>query len=851
MAFLWIDYKAKPLSRRNRESQTEAFGKKGLSLFGLAAMFLIPSGWQGPLPEGTDREGDVLIAHVRVACDDSDQSVWHSLQVLTTALLLLRAQYPFLKFGPLYSDGAVNFKSFLFTLMLPDVYKRTGFRVADHLLPEAGDGKDRCDRDFAGVNKLFDSWVKVERRVMLTADDICDALEAGKTTGVTNCSLQTQRDKSQEKAWKEGLDTALFAQQVGKKREDLFYIKIEWKQDGQQWVFQGMTFFAYHEMGTGKFLSHQQLQTILPGSRPPVLSYVPFITRGSKLNDVTVVVEVKIELGREHKKRKVQARVAKKDAKQSVLAAKQAQEKADVAARSTCFRCPHCDQPFLQKGRLLNISHIKVCSRSRNKSSQEVKDIKGQQAIVSSKFALFQGHEQMLKPTDDTLIPLSEACASSMSAAVPCLSKPCRNASKHLSAIPHSVSCLVRAMVDTIVFNSGDDRELPLRGWASREANVRSSERFGDEVKAQLLLCFDRKQRMNAHHIEQHLAQHFGKYAGPKKCLRGAQISSWVGSEVQRRKKKALGLDTDSVLDSLQAVAARYGTDSCATESSGLNLPVGMPAIAGWLQSRKQSWRKERAIKTTAANLGFVCWMQAHKSKWRQKRGKTSPDGETNLATKPAQKRGKTSPDGETDLATKPVQKRGKTSPDGETDLATKPAQKRGKTSPDGETDLATKPVRKRGKTSPDGETDGETSPDGETDGETSPDGETPSQPVAAPHKQLLEVINKRGKRCEYEYECRWVGIPADHTDWVPNDELTTADERQAIDQFEEQMRAQRHGYCLKRGEVKTLNCCNSVVKAQEVDAKGYCIDQAACQARLSLLCSQPAPKRRRKARTI
>ena len=33
MAFLWIDYKAKPLSRKNKEGQSESFGKKGLSLF--------------------------------------------------------------------------------------------------------------------------------------------------------------------------------------------------------------------------------------------------------------------------------------------------------------------------------------------------------------------------------------------------------------------------------------------------------------------------------------------------------------------------------------------------------------------------------------------------------------------------------------------------------------------------------------------------------------------------------------------------------------------------------------------------------------------------------------------------
>ena len=160
-----------------------------MSLFGLAGMFKIPADWSGPLPKDCEREGDMIIAHIRVCCDDADQSVWHSAQVLTTALLLFRAQYPWITHGSLYTDGATNFKSLLFPLLFPGIFDRTGFRITCQILPEAGDGKDRCDRDFAGVNKLSQSWVKVERRVMQTADDICDALEAKQTPEVINCAL--------------------------------------------------------------------------------------------------------------------------------------------------------------------------------------------------------------------------------------------------------------------------------------------------------------------------------------------------------------------------------------------------------------------------------------------------------------------------------------------------------------------------------------------------------------------------------------------------------------------------------------------------------------------------------------
>lgn len=200
-AFLWADYKCKPLSRMNREAQPESLGKKGNSLFGLTAMFKIPSDWSGPLPKNTECEGELVIVHIRVCFDDSDQKVWHSAQVLLTSLLLLiiRAQYSFVKFGPLFTDGAGNFKAMLLSMMLPEISAKSGFRITSHLLPEVGGGKDRCDRDFTGCNKPFESWVKVDGRVRMTVDDICDALEAGAIPGVVTCALLQQRDGAEEK----------------------------------------------------------------------------------------------------------------------------------------------------------------------------------------------------------------------------------------------------------------------------------------------------------------------------------------------------------------------------------------------------------------------------------------------------------------------------------------------------------------------------------------------------------------------------------------------------------------------------------------------------------------------------
>ena len=82
----------KPLSREQMEPQANNFGKKGKSLFGLACLFKLPADWSDEVPKGFDREGDFLVYYVRIACDDSDQGFWHSVQVFTLALKLLKQE---------------------------------------------------------------------------------------------------------------------------------------------------------------------------------------------------------------------------------------------------------------------------------------------------------------------------------------------------------------------------------------------------------------------------------------------------------------------------------------------------------------------------------------------------------------------------------------------------------------------------------------------------------------------------------------------------------------------------------------------------------------------------------------
>ena len=68
------------------------------------------------------------------------------------------------------------------------------------------------------------------------------------------------------------------------------------------------------------------------------------------------------------------------------------------------------------------------------------------------------------------------------------------------------------------------------------------------------------------------------------------------------------------------------------------------------------------------------------------------------------------------------------------------------------------------------------------------------ADPTPEADPEVSEIINKRGRRCEYEYECRWLGRGADETTWESAESLTSAASRQAIIEFELQfMKSHSH----------------------------------------------------------
>ena len=209
---IFADYKQKVLPAKHKEAQSESFGKKGKSLFGMAAVMKLPDNYDGPIPKDISREGDYVIAYIRIAADDSDQDFSHSVQCCDVGLQHLKKAYPWLDEVLLYTDGAGNFRSTSFQLQMTAASAAAELPVVAHLVPEAGDGKDRCDRDFNGVNQLFKSWLKQPKASIQNAREIVAALEAGKRKGdgVINCAIHINRPSGP----KSESSTAMFTSKV-------------------------------------------------------------------------------------------------------------------------------------------------------------------------------------------------------------------------------------------------------------------------------------------------------------------------------------------------------------------------------------------------------------------------------------------------------------------------------------------------------------------------------------------------------------------------------------------------------------------------------------------------------------
>lgn len=148
-----LDWKMKVLSMTFRESMTEFFGKRGMSVMGVQIMYMKND---EELSEdehlGKGYRSKMNVEFFDMASDDSKEDCYSATQMLEKALLKFKELHkerekPFTK-AYLLSDGAGCFSGTEFTMFLCYVGKFTGIRIIAHIVSEAGSGKSSLDGHF-------------------------------------------------------------------------------------------------------------------------------------------------------------------------------------------------------------------------------------------------------------------------------------------------------------------------------------------------------------------------------------------------------------------------------------------------------------------------------------------------------------------------------------------------------------------------------------------------------------------------------------------------------------------------------------------------------------------------------
>ena len=173
-----VDYKQKWLPMRHHETQQDAFGKRGKSIFG-AAVFR----WS----EATQ---ELEVLNVRIACDDAHQNYYHTVQMIATTLDIVAEVWSDSSSditATLQADGAGNFSGTATMILLPRTFLSRNVRLVRAVISEVGDGKNLVDTDFQQTQMSLDQRIAGGANVE-TAQEILDNLDANPTAGTANAA---------------------------------------------------------------------------------------------------------------------------------------------------------------------------------------------------------------------------------------------------------------------------------------------------------------------------------------------------------------------------------------------------------------------------------------------------------------------------------------------------------------------------------------------------------------------------------------------------------------------------------------------------------------------------------------
>jgi hypothetical protein len=178
------DYGQKPEPRGQVETQSECFGKSGLSQF-ILSWFLRASNFSQPEletllgKEGAKKveSGDFIMYTTAIYCNDAKQDWVHTFYCLELCLGMLKERFPQITSVEFRSDGASNFRCASMILAVIPLSLWTGMRVVAWSISESGNGKNVADSDVQKQKLHINNGLRVPGASARTASE-CAAMVA-------------------------------------------------------------------------------------------------------------------------------------------------------------------------------------------------------------------------------------------------------------------------------------------------------------------------------------------------------------------------------------------------------------------------------------------------------------------------------------------------------------------------------------------------------------------------------------------------------------------------------------------------------------------------------------------------
>lgn len=156
---LVMDHKKKVLPQRYREGQQEFFGKRGMSLLGVAEFYLGETHYADYVIDGYSTQDNVQV-----------------FAAITIIKEQISSKYPEVKELILQSDNASCFASHEHVRHVHMLNKQDGPKVTRWIYTESGSGKTSLDCHFSYVNLQFEAFVQ-DGNVMSCEPNVFDALK--------------------------------------------------------------------------------------------------------------------------------------------------------------------------------------------------------------------------------------------------------------------------------------------------------------------------------------------------------------------------------------------------------------------------------------------------------------------------------------------------------------------------------------------------------------------------------------------------------------------------------------------------------------------------------------------------